>query len=89
MAGHGREVIQQILSLKTQSLLSGKEFTGTFLAFGTMLKRISVITILLSFAVLIFVILTAKKEEKENIQFFGTDYEDYMKKTKMFVPFIF
>ena len=60
-----------------------------FLAIGTMLKRVSVITASLSIAVLIFVILTAKKEEKENIQFFGPDYEAYIKKTKMFVPLIF
>ena len=60
-----------------------------FLALGTMLKRISAITVLLSVAVLIFVVLTAKREEKENIQFFGPDYEDYIKKTKMFVPLIF
>jgi protein-S-isoprenylcysteine O-methyltransferase Ste14 len=33
--------------------------------------------------------ITAKKEEVENIRFFGEEYQDYMKGTKMFVPYIF
>jgi protein-S-isoprenylcysteine O-methyltransferase Ste14 len=60
-----------------------------FLALGAMFKYINIIAVLLTVLVLIFIILTAKVEEKENIKFFGSDYEDYMKKTKMFVPFIF
>jgi protein-S-isoprenylcysteine O-methyltransferase Ste14 len=34
-------------------------------------------------------IITAKKEEIENIQYFGEKYREYMKHTTMFVPFIF
>lgn len=37
---------------------------------------------------LIFLIFTAKIEEKENMKFFGIDYEEYIKKTKMFIPFV-
>ncbi|MGD8306876.1 MAG: isoprenylcysteine carboxylmethyltransferase family protein [Ignavibacteria bacterium] len=60
-----------------------------FLNLGAMLKNVSVITVSLAAAAIIFVVLTAKIEEKENINFFGKDYERYMKKTKMFIPFIF
>ena len=60
-----------------------------FLAFGAMFKSISVLTVSLALVTLIFILLTAKTEEKENIKFFGTDYEDYMQKTKMLIPFVF
>jgi protein-S-isoprenylcysteine O-methyltransferase Ste14 len=59
-----------------------------FLAFGALFKYISIITVSLAMVVLIFIIMTAKVEEKENIKYFGSEYEDYMKKTKMFIPFI-
>lgn len=59
-----------------------------FLAFGAMFKYISFITVSLAVATLIFLIFTAKIEEKENIKFFGYDYEEYMKNTKMFIPFL-
>jgi protein-S-isoprenylcysteine O-methyltransferase Ste14 len=60
-----------------------------FLVFGAMFKYISNLTVSLAVVTLIFIIFTAKTEEKENIIFFGTDYEDYMQKTKMFIPFVF
>ena len=60
-----------------------------FLSLGTLFKNISVFTILLTVFIILFLILTAKFEEKENINFFGNSYMDYMKGTKMFVPYIF
>lgn len=60
-----------------------------FLSIGAMLKNISIITLVLTACVLFFLILTGKTEEKENIAYFGKDYEEYMKETKMFVPFLF
>ena len=36
----------------------------------------------------LFLIATARMEEKENIAFFGTEYVAYMKRTRMFIPFI-
>ena len=59
-----------------------------FLALGAMFKFISIITVSLAAAISIFVFFTAKVEEKENIKFFGSDYEDYIKKTKMFIAYI-
>jgi protein-S-isoprenylcysteine O-methyltransferase Ste14 len=60
-----------------------------FLALGAMLKDITPISVSLSFAAIVFIILTAKIEEKENINFFGNSYSEYMKETKMFIPYIF
>lgn len=60
-----------------------------FLSFGAFLKNISIGTILLMAIILVFLITTAKMEEKENIEFFGPSYVQYIGKTKMFVPFIF
>jgi len=37
----------------------------------------------------VFLVFTAKADEAECIQFFGNEYEGYMKRTKMFIPYIF
>lgn len=59
-----------------------------FLAWGIFLKRISWIGALLGIVVTIFLIITAKIEEVENIKFFGEKYQAYMQKTKMFIPYL-
>jgi protein-S-isoprenylcysteine O-methyltransferase Ste14 len=42
---------------------------------------------LTAFAIL-FLIATAKADEAECIQFFGAEYQNYMLKSKMFLPYI-
>jgi protein-S-isoprenylcysteine O-methyltransferase Ste14 len=37
----------------------------------------------------VFLTATASADEQECIQFFGTEYQDYMQKTKRFIPFLF
>jgi protein-S-isoprenylcysteine O-methyltransferase Ste14 len=37
----------------------------------------------------LFLVATAKADEAECIRFFGTPYQDYMERTKRFVPFVF
>jgi protein-S-isoprenylcysteine O-methyltransferase Ste14 len=59
------------------------------LAIGTLLKNVTVIGIVLTILAIIFIIVTAKIEEKENITFFGSAYKEYMKKTKMFFPYLY
>ena len=59
-----------------------------FLAWGIFLKHISWIGAFLGAAATIFLILTAKLEEVENIEYFGEQYQSYMQKTKMFIPYI-
>jgi protein-S-isoprenylcysteine O-methyltransferase Ste14 len=60
-----------------------------FLSLGAMFKNLTFITLLLEILILVFLYLTAKFEEKENVEFFGDAYTEYMKETKMFIPFIF
>ena len=60
-----------------------------FLCIGALLKNISALSALSAALTIIFLFLTAKTEESENIKFFGSSYSEYMKGTKMFIPFIF
>lgn len=58
-------------------------------AYGAFFKNPSWPGIALALSATIFLVLTAKIEEKECIRFFGADYQAYMKQTKMFIPFLF
>ena len=60
-----------------------------FLAWGVFFKNPSWTTGTLVTMTTIFLTATAKVEEVENINFFGSSYIAYMKQTKMFIPFIF
>jgi len=60
-----------------------------FLAWGVFFKQISWVSVSLAIIATFFLIKTAKKEEVENIHFFGETYRNYKKQTKMFIPFLF
>lgn len=60
-----------------------------FLAWGAFLKQITIYGIAAVLIATACLMVTAKIEERENISFFGSHYEEYMKKTKMFIPYIF
>ncbi len=60
-----------------------------FLAWGAFFKQLSLVSVGLVLAATFFLTITAKIEESENIRFFGTAYQSYMKKTKLFIPFLF
>ena len=60
-----------------------------FLGWGAFFKAPSWVGVLLAGLATFFLTMTAKIEEGENIAFFGQTYQDYMKETKMFVPFLF
>jgi protein-S-isoprenylcysteine O-methyltransferase Ste14 len=55
---------------------------------GIMLKDTGKIQLLLGFILLTAVFLTALTEENEMIAKFGDEYRQYMKESKMFVPFL-
>ena len=59
------------------------------LGWGAFLKDVSLNAVILVVATSAFLITTAKVEEAENLHRFGTDYAEYMKTTKMFIPFVF
>jgi protein-S-isoprenylcysteine O-methyltransferase Ste14 len=59
-----------------------------FLCWGILLKRIHWMGIILAVITTIFLVITARKEENENIKYFGYKYKKYKQRTKMFVPYI-
>ena len=60
-----------------------------FLAWGVAFKVPSWLSGLLAVVATLFLVATAKADEAEDIRFFGPAYQEYMKKTKMFIPFLF
>ena len=60
-----------------------------FLAWGAFVKHFSWAGVFLAVIATFFLTVTAKMEEVENTRFFGAAYQSYMKKTKLFVPFLF
>ncbi|MBN2044289.1 MAG: isoprenylcysteine carboxylmethyltransferase family protein [Anaerolineales bacterium] len=60
-----------------------------FLAWGAAFKHLTLITIGLALISTVFLIITARREEHENLQFFGEAYQHYRAITKMFIPFIY
>ena len=59
-----------------------------FLAWGAFLKHISLVTLSLVVGVSVFLFVAARVEENENIRFFGDSYREYMKRSKLFIPWI-
>jgi protein-S-isoprenylcysteine O-methyltransferase Ste14 len=60
-----------------------------FLTWGIFFKRPIALTAAMALAATGFLIMTARADEAECIRFFGPSYEQYMKRTKMFIPFLF
>jgi len=59
-----------------------------FFGWGVLFKGRDLVSAVLALAATVFWILTARYEERFNIERFGASYSDYMKGTKMFVPFL-
>lgn len=56
---------------------------------GVMMKNPGKAQLILGAVNIIAVYITARIEEREMIARFGNDYKEYMKETKMFIPFLF
>jgi protein-S-isoprenylcysteine O-methyltransferase Ste14 len=59
------------------------------LAWGVFFKAPGLPGMLLTLVATAFLIATARADEAECIQFFGSEYQEYMGKTKRFIPFLF
>jgi protein-S-isoprenylcysteine O-methyltransferase Ste14 len=59
------------------------------LGWGAFLKQIDLLTVIAVVIVTGAIFLTAKMEERENIEFFGDDYVNYKHISKMFIPYLF
>jgi len=55
---------------------------------GLFFKHPSLAGATLAISASIFLIATSRVEEKENLNYFGEAYREYMKRTKRFIPFI-
>lgn len=60
-----------------------------FLTWGIFLKNPTVLLFFIGLLSTDFLYFTSKFDERECINYFGDKYVDYMKHTKMFIPFIF
>jgi len=60
-----------------------------FLAWGVAFKALSWPNIVLAVIATVFLVATARAEEAEDIRFFGPAYQEYMQRTRMFIPFLF
>lgn len=58
------------------------------LAWGVFFKQITALGIAVVTISTLFLIIAAKIEERENRQFFGDNYREYQKHSKMFIPFV-
>jgi len=59
------------------------------LTWGIYFKSPSLLGTVLAITATFFLIATAKADETECTHFFGVPYQEYMKKTKRFVPYLF
>ncbi len=59
-----------------------------FLDGGLFFKKMSWSTGSIALAALVFLVFATLAEETENVRYFGEPYQDYMKRTKRFVPFL-
>ncbi len=60
-----------------------------FLGWGMFFKSPSWLDAGLALICTFFLIATARTEERENGSYFGDEYVEYMKHSKMFIPFVF
>ena len=59
------------------------------LTWGIFFKALSLASTALALVATTFLIATARADEQECIQYFGIEYQEYMHKTKRFIPFLF
>jgi protein-S-isoprenylcysteine O-methyltransferase Ste14 len=60
-----------------------------FLAWGVFLKDPSWLAGALTLAATVSLMLTGKAEERECLEYFGSTYREYIRRTRMFIPFLF
>ncbi len=60
-----------------------------FLTWGVFLKHPDLLLVAVALFSSVMFHLTARMDEKECVVYFGEIYREYMKRTKMFIPFVF
>ena len=59
-----------------------------FLDWGLCFKEMSWLNGCIALVACVFLVITSRAEENENINYFGSQYQQYMARTKLFVPFL-
>ena len=59
------------------------------LAWGIFFKAPSGLGLVLALGATVILVLTARADEAVCIRFFGSDYQEYMKRTRKFIPYIY
>lgn len=59
-----------------------------FLTWGICFKHPTVSMLVSSFFATVFLVITMKIEERENVEYFGEAYKTYIKRSKMMIPFV-
>lgn len=59
-----------------------------FLTWGIFLKNTTVPLLIIALLSTVFLYMTAIFDEKECIKYFGAKYDEYIKRSKMFIPFL-
>ncbi len=59
------------------------------LTWGIFFKHPDLTALILTVTATAFLVFTAKADEAECIRFFGSPYQEYMQRTKMFIPYLF
>lgn len=59
-----------------------------FMGWGMFLKEINMVTAFITAGITLAVYLTCRVEEKEMIARFGEEYREYMKRTRLWIPYL-
>jgi len=85
----GFEKTTQLVTGGIYHLIRHPLYSSLFLLdWGVFLKLPNTVGLILAGSAALFLFATAKADEQECILVFGQDYKDYMKRTKMFLPYV-
>jgi protein-S-isoprenylcysteine O-methyltransferase Ste14 len=59
------------------------------LTWGIFFKAPSGLGLVLALGATVFLVLTARADEAECIRFFGADYQEYLNRTRRFIPYVY
>lgn len=59
------------------------------LTWGIFFKNMNIVGLIVATFSSVLLFITGKMDERENIAYFGEKYVDYMKRSKMFIPYVF
>ena len=87
---HGIEDTSQLVRVGAYRYIRHPLYASLlFLCWGAVLKRPTVLPVLLGNVATFALSLTAEAEEDENRARFGAEYDEYCRHTRRFVPFVF